>query len=99
MSRHTTMAEITCRLDCIINRSAAVAWRLGSGVPCFLKTLKFHTFEQNIWNRTQHNVWAEWMEGMRIHWNYLITSLHKLVQTISLATHATSALHVQASNV
>lgn len=36
------------------------------------------------------------MEGMKIHWYFLTTSLQRLVQIMLLSDHATSALSVQA---
>lgn len=60
-------------------------------LPCFSK-MEFPTF--HIWNGTQHTVWPEWMEGMK-----MVHSLHRLVQMILLSMHATSALTVQVSNM
>lgn len=49
--------------------------------------------------RMEHNILCgldEWMEGIKIHWYYLIKSLHRLVQIILPSTAATSYTHCSA---
>lgn len=65
---------------------------------CFSKTVPDHTFD--IWNGTQYNVWTGWIEGMKIHWYYLTTSLNRLVQIIFSVHpryHWTGILHESSS--
>lgn len=56
---------------------------------------EFHTFD--IWNGTQYTVSTGWMEGMKVHWYYLTTSLDRRVEITVSYAHVTSALSGQAS--